>query len=930
MAKTPTLPPAGKRALQRAQRSAGMTTRAWAATRKLNLMLPMLERYARAVLRDPKVQVHSTARASYTDGKNIYIQPPMRLGDNMPHMVGSCGIRGENKRLICPACDVDEVVMSLLYHEVSHLAFGSFVTPEKLGRKAIAGLVVEWHPPTACEHGIEILEAMSKAKAYVEMVHYFDDRLPITMNGFEDARVNLSMLKVRPGTRVMLDARTHDVFTNPIEMADGSTRLWHEMPIDVQVAIGMLLAASDYHEHFDALHEDAQDILADEVLVDLAAKIGDSKDVHELAVHTADVWRRFQDLGVMVKEKCVPPPPEDDEDQDNDDKESDKSEESQPDEDAGEQPDLGSLGNEGQPSPSDGDGEGGSSTPNESDDKKEDDGADSSGDQRQSDPTASSGTGSSSTQGSGSGENQRKSGMSTVPDADKSEEDSGGGNRVQDERDSESEDDLSSKGSSGSDGDGDGNDADEQNADGGNAGQSEFDDGEGDTGKELTDGETAGQESEGKGDPAEPADAESEGETTDDSGRPRESAGTGGGSGGGGAGGENGDDSEVEDDVRDCGPDEGDESDPADFTPGTLEELIAAIQAGSLHEMFDDESTDNFAMGHSVLNKHPDPIEAEMWAAALLVAALQAHWFEGPSEQVGGVRIIEYGENNGVAGFNIANVRNTDLAPPYSVVGPIVNKGRVAFSPNKRNRYESGLKSGKINPRALRRIPSGADDLFRKKHVAAKRSYHVIITMDVSGSTASEAPSEHFPDQSTLDMMQRSVFAQAEALDKLNISFEVWAHTADWFFTAKERTDFFAKNRELDFPPMDIWLLQVKQPSDKWDADARERMHALRPLGGNLDGHTLQIMRKRADEMSRKFTNVIICYYTDGAMPASNAREEGRILKDETELCKRKGIPLLAVAAGTDSPKEWGFNTVRIDSDKDLTKVMEQLERAIM
>lgn len=927
MASPVTLPPAAQRAMQRAQRKAGITTRAWTATRKLNTMLPMLERYARAVLRDPNVQVHATHKmSSYTDGKNVYIQPPMKLGDNLVHAVGSCGTRGENKRLVCPACDVDEIVMSLLYHEVSHLAFGSFVSPEKLGRKALAGLVVEWHPPQACDHGIEILEAMAKSSAYMEMASHFDDRLPLMMNGLEDARVNASMLKVRPGTKVMLDARTHEVFTNPIEMMNGQTRSWHEMPIDGQVSVGMLLAASGYHEHLDVLHEEAQAILADKVLMDLARKIGKAKNAHELAVHTADVWRRFQDLGIMVKEKCVPPPPEDD-DQGDDDKGEDQ--EPQPDEDAGEQPDLGSLGNEGQPSPSDGDGEGGSSTKDESDDKKEDDGADSSGDQRQSDPTSSPGAGSSSAPGKGAGEDQRESGMSNVPDEPESEEDSGGGDRVQDERDSGSEDDLSSEGTSGSD-----DDAEERDADGGDSGQPESDGGEGDAGEELTDGEAAGQESEGEGgegDPDKPTDAKSEGEAAGDSEQPGEGAGAGDGPGGGDAGREAGDGVEEAEGVRDGGPDEGDESEPADFTPATLEELTAAIQAGSLHELFEDESTDNFASGHSVLNKHPDPIEAEMWAAALLVAAMQAHWFEGPSEEVGQVRIIQWGENNGVAGFNEANVQDVDLMPSQTVVGPVVNKGRVAFSPNKRNRYEVGLKSGKVNPRALRRIPGGAEDLFRKKHVAAKRSYHVIITMDVSGSTASAAPSEHYENQTTLEMMLRSVFAQAEALARLNISFEIWAHTADWFMTQQERIDHFTGGDGWGkLPAMDVWLLQVKQPGDKWDADARQRMHALRSLGGNLDGHTLQIMRKRADEMSRKFTDVIICYYTDGAMPASNAQEEGKILKEETALCKRKGYPLLAVAAGTDSPKAWGFDTVTINSDRDLPKVMEQLERAIM
>jgi hypothetical protein len=65
-------------------------------------------------------------------------------------------------------------------------------------------------------------------------------------------------------------------------------------------------------------------------------------------------------------------------------------------------------------------------------------------------------------------------------------------------------------------------------------------------------------------------------------------------------------------------------------------------------------------------------------------------------------------------------------------------------------------------------------------------------------------------------------------------------------------------------------------------------------------------------------------------MPAANKDEEQDILEEEIKLCQQRGITLLGVGINTDSPKAYGMDTVRIDSDEDIIKVVEQLDRRLI
>jgi cobalamin biosynthesis protein CobT len=122
-------------------------------------------------------------------------------------------------------------------------------------------------------------------------------------------------------------------------------------------------------------------------------------------------------------------------------------------------------------------------------------------------------------------------------------------------------------------------------------------------------------------------------------------------------------------------------------------------------------------------------------------------------------------------------------------------------------------------------------------------------------------------------------------------------------------------------------LLWVKKVDEPWNDATRKRLSNLGPLASNFDGHTLEFHRKLLEQ--RRESDKVLIYYTDGDMPAANYTEELEILQREINTCKQKKISLLAVGINTMSPQDHGFDTVRVDSDEDINKVVAQLERRL-
>lgn len=252
-----------------------------------------------------------------------------------------------------------------------------------------------------------------------------------------------------------------------------------------------------------------------------------------------------------------------------------------------------------------------------------------------------------------------------------------------------------------------------------------------------------------------------------------------------------------------------------------------------------------------------------------------------------------------------------DFEVPEKIVGAALQRARIAFANNARTKEIRNLKSGKVNSRVLgRRAPVKDPRLFAQKHRPGRRNYFVILGGDVSLSTLG----------TSLVLIKRAIMAQAEVLSRLGIPFEVIMHSAD-----SARGTQGGKRRSGAGYEIDMYL--VKEAGEPWNDAARKRLRAIGPDSNNLDGHTIQLYRKRLD--ARTETDRILMYYTDGRMPALNGAEEVEVLKRELKTFDQQGYKLMCVGVRTSSPEAWGLSTVRVDEDKDLVNVIKHIEKAL-
>lgn len=234
-------------------------------------------------------------------------------------------------------------------------------------------------------------------------------------------------------------------------------------------------------------------------------------------------------------------------------------------------------------------------------------------------------------------------------------------------------------------------------------------------------------------------------------------------------------------------------------------------------------------------------------------------------------------------------------------VSPALTSARLAFGVNARVEHHRNQRSGKVAGKMLaRRVPFADDRVFAKRVVPDRRSYHVLIGMDISGSTTGD----------TLEEEKDAVLAMADVCHRLGIGFEIWAHCSG--FDSREMPEMY----------------QIKGPKEAWSPKTRDNLRVIDSSGANLDGHTLQFYRKKLEQSNA--TDKVLMYYTDGAMPAGNYVEELEVIKSEIKYCKKNNITLMAVGMGVDTPTQHGFDTAVVNSPRDYRKVVDHLGKRLM
>ena len=256
-----------------------------------------------------------------------------------------------------------------------------------------------------------------------------------------------------------------------------------------------------------------------------------------------------------------------------------------------------------------------------------------------------------------------------------------------------------------------------------------------------------------------------------------------------------------------------------------------------------------------------------------------------------------------------------DFMPPEGMVATLLLKARIAFAANKRGAREPNHRSGRINGPRLATVATGNDKVFSRSNRPKRRDYHVVVSLDMSGSTGSTT-------YGALAMISRLGMACGELFDRLGVGFEMYGHSG---YFAQSYSKGRSYGRYGD--PFDLDIFVIKERNDGWTDKCRSAIRWMNRVGANLDGHAMEFMRKRLDESNA--TDKIMLYVTDGSMPAENYGEELPLLQREIAIAKRKGYQVLGVGVQCDDPIKHGLETVRVDKIEDIKLVIDNLARKL-
>lgn len=383
---------------------------------------------------------------------------------------------------------------------------------------------------------------------------------------------------------------------------------------------------------------------------------------------------------------------------------------------------------------------------------------------------------------------------------------------------------------------------------------------------------------------------------------------------------ESGPDAEGDEPDSNRGP-EADEDDVAEAIDSEADQGLGGIRVEEIDRPetpehgTPDEMEANLGGLHDELREVPDEVqESDQDRAAVEIAVLQGLYFETPSAHVGEVNVFKPSDS-GTNCFNVGEGLNEkerielgiecDTDVPEGIMGPNLLALRRIFSDNKNTAMDRNRRSGKVNAKVLgKRAWSNDDRLFQKKRVPAKRDYAVLIGIDISSSTLG----------TNLALAKRAAMAQAELCSRLGIRFAVFAHCCGITRDGRDRS--FS---------MDIY--HIKDFDQPWSPQAKSALDNICGFGGNLDGHTMEYYRKQLDRVEA--TDKILLYYTDGKMPAANHAEELAVLQREIRTCRNKKYTLLGVGIRTDSPVRHGLDTVQVEDDDDLKRVVDHLGKRL-
>ena len=196
------------------------------------------------------------------------------------------------------------------------------------------------------------------------------------------------------------------------------------------------------------------------------------------------------------------------------------------------------------------------------------------------------------------------------------------------------------------------------------------------------------------------------------------------------------------------------------------------------------------------------------------------------------------------------------------------------FAANRKVAWSTPDKSGHVRRQTGRRLVAGQKNALYRRQRNDKRSYSVIIMLDLSHSTA--GPISHSAVyKSIASTILETGFATGEMLSKLGIEFATYAFGNTHFAGG------MGNGRTLS-------LVELKDFDESWNAKAKDRFGRCGAFGTNHDGTLLEWARLKISK--RKETDKIILYFSDGEV------RERELFEKNVKICaKSPHLSILAV-----------------------------------
>ena len=260
------------------------------------------------------------------------------------------------------------------------------------------------------------------------------------------------------------------------------------------------------------------------------------------------------------------------------------------------------------------------------------------------------------------------------------------------------------------------------------------------------------------------------------------------------------------------------------------------------------------------------------------------------------------------------------------LIRPMTRSLERVFVAKNKARWETGLRSGKINQFGLSRLFSEDDRVFRKLKETRTKDVAVQLVIDCSGSMWHESNGVK-----RISLAAQTALAFSEVLSKLKISHEVIGYTTKRVDGSLRRAmdkDGIPYGKYDRLQPLYIPIF--KDFKENFGNHIKRRLAAAHSckmdLMENVDGESILVCANRLMRQREPGKAMIVLSDGSPACSGSPVPTLNKHLKDSVKTVEKAGVDVIAFGIMTSEPKRYYDKFVQIDDLQSLpTKVISQL-----